>query len=152
MLAEYGFKQLRTTISIAVDRWFAPPQAAAVCLRFVDGAPQVLLISNKARTRWGIPKGHVEAGETSSEAAQREAFEEAGILGAAEQAVIGEYRYTKSGEIWRRVVKLHLVHVEMCLEIFPEAGMREMKWVSLPVESETLGYAELAQILTEWRP
>lgn len=115
MLAAYGFKHLRTTIAIAVDRWFTPPQAAALCLRLVDGAPQVLLISNKARTRWGIPKGHVEQGETSSESAQREAFEEAGIVGTANQTSIGEYRYLKSGELRRRVVKLHIVRVETCL-------------------------------------
>ncbi|MQY49574.1 NUDIX domain-containing protein [Rhizobiales bacterium RZME27] len=149
MLATSGFKQLRATIAIAVDKWLAPAQAAAICVRFVDGAPQILLISNRARTRWGIPKGHVEVGETSWQAAQREAFEEAGIMGSADPASIGEYRYSKIGELKRRVVKLHVVHVEACLETFREEGLREMKWVNLPAAAGSVGYPELGQKLNE---
>ena len=152
MLAASGFKQLSTTLATAVDRWFIPAQAAALCVRAVEGAPQVLLISNRERTRWGIPKGHIERGETSWQAAQREAFEEAGILGAADPVSIGKYRYLKSGELRRRIVQLHVVRVEAWLETFPEVGLREMKWASLPVDVGMVGYPELAQMLNTWRP
>jgi 8-oxo-dGTP pyrophosphatase MutT (NUDIX family) len=72
-------------------------QAGAICLRKADGREkvEVLLIGSLRNGRWGIPKGHVEPGETSWEAAEREAFEEAGIIGTAIERVVGSFVYTK---------------------------------------------------------
>jgi hypothetical protein len=38
--------------------------------------------------------------------------------------------------------------VEACLETFPEAGMREIKWISLAKAADLVGYDELATALT----
>jgi 8-oxo-dGTP pyrophosphatase MutT (NUDIX family) len=72
-------------------------QAGAICLRKAGGRVkvEVLLIGSLRNGRWGIPKGHVEPGETSWEAAEREAFEEAGIKGTAIERVVGSFVYTK---------------------------------------------------------
>jgi 8-oxo-dGTP pyrophosphatase MutT (NUDIX family) len=50
---------------------------AVITLR--DGAPHVALIATRGRTRWGLPKGAVGAGETSEQAALREVREETGL-------------------------------------------------------------------------
>ncbi len=59
----------------------ASDTVAAVCYRQSDGLIEFLLVRS-ARGRWTIPKGGVERGEASWEAAQREAFEEAGATGS----------------------------------------------------------------------
>ena len=57
---------------------------------------------------WGIPKGHVEEGESAREAALREVLEETGIQGEIE-AELGdiEYNYSASGGAGsrRRILK-----------------------------------------------
>lgn len=44
-----------------------------------EGIPHVALIATRNRTRWGLPKGAVSAGESSEAAALREVREETGI-------------------------------------------------------------------------
>jgi 8-oxo-dGTP pyrophosphatase MutT (NUDIX family) len=44
-----------------------------------SGVAYVALIATRGRTRWGLPKGAVGAGETSEQAALREVLEETGL-------------------------------------------------------------------------
>src|SRR5258708_3910414 len=44
-----------------------------------DGTPFVAMIATRGRSRWGLPKGAVSAGETSEQAALREVQEETGL-------------------------------------------------------------------------
>lgn len=44
-----------------------------------DGVPIFLLVNSKRSGRWGFPKGHIENGESETETAKREIFEETGI-------------------------------------------------------------------------
>ena len=46
---------------------------------FRDGAPFVAMIATRNKTRWGLPKGAVSAGESSEAAALREVKEETGL-------------------------------------------------------------------------
>ena len=45
------------------------------------GSPWVALIVTRSGTRWQLPKGWLEEGETSQEAARREVQEETGLRG-----------------------------------------------------------------------
>lgn len=42
---------------------------------------RILLISTQAGRRWGLPKGHIEPGESAEQAAVREVREETGVTG-----------------------------------------------------------------------
>ncbi|MGH7826509.1 MAG: NUDIX hydrolase [Candidatus Binatia bacterium] len=69
--------------------------AGGVIYRRHQGAIEVGLIH--VRTRWGLPKGHVESGETFGQTAVREVREETGLEGKV-SAKLGEIRYSYRGK------------------------------------------------------
>lgn len=123
-------------------------QAGAICLRQADGREgvEVLLVSSRRNGRWGIPKGHVETGETSREAAQREAFEEAGVKGKATERIVGSFFYRKGGDpLWYRVA-VHLLPVAEIARDFPEMDLRKTRWVPIDIASQEVGEIGLGVI------
>jgi 8-oxo-dGTP pyrophosphatase MutT (NUDIX family) len=60
------------------------------------GGLEFLLVRTSQGDRWTFPKGRIEAGETPSAAAAREAAEEAGISGRIAAQPLGVYRYAPS--------------------------------------------------------
>jgi 8-oxo-dGTP pyrophosphatase MutT (NUDIX family) len=57
------------------------------------GGVEFLLVRTRDGERWTFPKGGCEAGETLSQAAAREAAEEAGAVGRVGSEPIAEYVY-----------------------------------------------------------
>jgi 8-oxo-dGTP pyrophosphatase MutT (NUDIX family) len=103
-------------------------QAGAICLRYRKGRDEVLLIRGLRSGKWGIPKGGVEAGETTSEAAAREAFEEAGVSGRCETSSLGYFEYRKQGKALPCRVSVHLLEVLMTSKTYPEMHIRTPCW------------------------
>lgn len=93
------------------------------------GAVHVLLISNRRRTQWIIPKGGWETDETQLEAAGRESYEEAGVRG-----VVGELlaAYTHMGKHNQRQHHAYFaLKVSEVLRDWPDKGKRRRVWVAL---------------------
>jgi 8-oxo-dGTP diphosphatase len=65
--------------------------AGGVIYRKHAGAIEIALI--RVRNRWGLPKGHVEKGESNSDAAIREVREETGLQGRMRKK-LGDIRYS----------------------------------------------------------
>ncbi|MBU1087390.1 MAG: NUDIX hydrolase [Candidatus Omnitrophica bacterium] len=69
--------------------------AGAVVFNFIKQLPMIVIYSRKNATEWCLPKGKLESGETSEQAAIREVAEETGV-----KAIIIEhikdiyYKYT----------------------------------------------------------
>ena len=53
--------------------------SGGVVYRWFNGEPRFLLIRDPYRN-WGLPKGHIEGGESPEEAALREVAEESGLV------------------------------------------------------------------------
>ncbi|TWB07796.1 ADP-ribose pyrophosphatase YjhB (NUDIX family) [Rhizobium sp. ERR 1071] len=124
-------------------------QAGAVCLRMGERANEgeIALVASRANGSWGIPKGHVELGETSRQAAEREAYEEAGVEGIALEPVIGRFFYRKEDRSLLYSVSVHLVNVRGIALSYPEKGERRIKWVPLIAAAREVANPKLRRII-----
>jgi 8-oxo-dGTP pyrophosphatase MutT (NUDIX family) len=93
-----------------------PLQVAAVCYRRRGGAVEFLLVNTNGGNKWTFPKGSTEARLSHSQAAEREAAEEAGALGTIEPRHFHLYLHSK-GVFWQEggvqefVVKAFLMEI-----------------------------------------
>ena len=130
-------------------------QFGALCWRRVGEKIQVLLITSRRRGRWIVPKGWPVDGSTPAEAAETEAFEEAGVKGKAQPSCLGIFSYNKEldeGEHLPCVVALFPVKVKKIFNDWPEKGERQRKWLSLKKASQKVDDPELGAILAGFDP
>lgn len=110
-----------------------------------EGPVETLLIASRRNGLWGIPKGRIEAGEGTSQAAQREAFEEAGVRGSVEKDVFGTFTYDKQGaDLYH--VSVHVLHTLQLVDPFPERHVRRARWVPVRTAVREVGRAELGEL------
>src|SRR5260370_40489400 len=94
-----------------------PLQVAAVCYRRRSNVVEFLLVNTNGGNKWTFPKGSAEARLSHSQAAEREAAEEAGALGTIEPRHFHLYIDSK-GVVWQPggvqefVVKAFLMAVQ----------------------------------------
>ncbi|MEO8926875.1 MAG: NUDIX hydrolase [Caulobacteraceae bacterium] len=122
----------------------ARPQYAALPYRLAEDV-EILLITSRETGRWVIPKGWPMKGRTPAEAAAREAFEEAGVIGEIAPAPFGAYpyvKYLKSGLGRPCKVKVFPLRVVKQQTEWPEMHQRSAQW---------FGWAEAAAAVQELR-
>ena len=124
--------------------WFYQ-QSGVIPYRMVDGNFEILLITSRRRGRWIIPKGIVEPGFTPAASAQKEAEEEAGIVGSVSAAPVGEYRYQKWGG--ECTVQVFTLHVQTVLDTWPEAADRKRQWMALHEAAHAVREPDLQQLI-----
>ncbi|NKL37604.1 NUDIX domain-containing protein [Rhizobium leguminosarum bv. viciae] len=112
-------------------------QYGALCFRNTPKGPQVLLITTRETRRWMIPKGWPISGLKPRKVAEREAWEEAGVIGRAKKKPFGEFLYDKlmqDGTGARPVVAVFLLEVRRSRKRFPEMAQRDSVWLT-PIEA-----------------
>jgi len=77
-----------------------PLQVAAICYRRRRGAIEFLLVNTNGGGKWTFPKGDPDLHLSHSQAAAREAMEEAGAAGAIENRHFHLYIHSK-GVFWK---------------------------------------------------
>jgi len=104
---------------------WTPVQVAAVCYRRTAFAVEFLLVNTSAG-KWTFPKGRLCPWLSASEAAAREALEEAGVRGRIQESCFAHYLDFKRT----------LGHDNRSREILIEAYLLEVRNVSSPHETD----------------
>ena len=101
-------------------------------ISFREGAAYVALIATRNKTRWGLPKGAVSAGETSEHAALREVLEETGLEAKIVKALDTiEYFFRAGDTLIRKRVDFYLMHY-VAGELQPQLSeVDDVAWVEL---------------------
>ncbi|OWV96128.1 hypothetical protein ATY81_27855 [Rhizobium sp. R72] len=127
-------------------------QAGAICFRRIGrDEVEVLMVASRRTGRWGLPKGHLESGETTRSAAEREAFEEAGVKGSVSPKIFGAFSYFKDTSSFCYDVSVHLIEVRSISFQFPEKDVRTTKWFPLREAIEQAGRPALKALLLRFK-
>ena len=113
---------------------FLPLQVAAICYRKCGASFEFLLVNTTSGDRWIFPKGATARRLSHSQAAEREALEEAGAIGAIEPQHFHLYLQPKGDSRLRNgiqefVVKAFLLQVSHTQA--PQEENRNPTWFSV---------------------
>ena len=120
-------------------------QAGALPFRVVDGSIHILLITNRKKTKWLIPKGLIDNPRYPEETASNEAMEEAGVKGQLFPFPVAHYSYKKWGGTC--CVRVYLMEVQEQVSEFLEKSMRELRWCSVDEAVSLVDNEELSDII-----
>jgi 8-oxo-dGTP pyrophosphatase MutT (NUDIX family) len=113
---------------------FLPLQVAAVCYRRRGASFDFLLVKTTSGDKWTFPKGATARRLSHSQAAEREALEEAGAVGIIEPQHFHLYLQPKGDSRLRNVVQEFVVKAFM-LEVThtqpPQEPRRNPTWFSV---------------------
>ena len=130
-------------------------QYAALCYRLRKDSVQVLLVTSRDSGRWVIPKGWPMKDRSAAEAAETEAWEEAGVTGKVKDHCLGVYSYLKGIDDTHSLPVVVAVYPLLVADIsddFPEADQRRRKWFDAKKASGRVVEPELRRILRRFDP
>ncbi len=125
-------------------------QVAALPWRKGENGTEILLVTTRTTKRWVIPKGWTMDGKADYEAAEIEAFEEAGVQGEIEAEAIGSYGYLKvlrSGKARHVTVLVFSLHVNEVHDEWPEREERQRQWFEKAQALALIGEPELLPVV-----
>ena len=132
----------------------ADTQYAALPYRLEKGELEVMLITSRGRGRWVIPKGWPMIGHKPHEAAEIEAFQEAGVKGKVAKKAIGTYAYSKrlpGGEERLFFVVVYPLRVTLEAVKWRERAERKRVWFARDDAAALVEEGGLAEIIAAWR-
>jgi len=127
-------------------------QSAAIPFRVDDaGELSILLVRSRTRRRWIIPKGKIGSRLLASRSAEREAFEEAGVLGRIDHEAVGTYRQQTTGPVETVTVNAYALEVIDELAVWPEMDQRERRWFTVKEALRALRDPEIRKVIRTFR-
>lgn len=112
-------------------------------------AVEILLIQD-AKNRWTIPKGHIEAGESAKDAAEREIREETGLGTIKALNRLGKinFRYRRAASLVLMTTEIFLVKaMGQTGRLKPEGWMNDIKWFSASEALDKIEYDDIGKLI-----
>ena len=125
--------------------------AGGVVVRLIKDVVHCLVIRDRYG-QWGLPKGHLEHGESSEQAALREVNEETGLtnLELSLQLGVTDWSFRAKGGVVHKSGTFYLMYSEEG-DPMPELeeGITECVWVPTSEACNKINYQNLHQIVQE---
>jgi 8-oxo-dGTP pyrophosphatase MutT (NUDIX family) len=125
-------------------------QVAALPWRRGRAGVEILLVTSRETRRWIIPKGWPMSHLIDSNAAKREAWEEAGVDGCIRRRALGSYTYEKRAADGSRrscIVTVFPFQVLHEHSNWPECRQRQRRWFTVQDAAARVAEAELRAII-----
>lgn len=103
-------------------------KAAVIPYRIRGARLEVALVTTSNGKRWSVPKGSIDDGEDSRDAAIREAEEEAGLRGLVARKPLGRYQHVNDRGRYR--VDVYVMRVTKVLQHWLEDDIRRRRWMN----------------------
>ena len=127
--------------------------AGGVVVRAIDGQPHILVIRDPYQN-WGLPKGHLEDGEKSGEAAVREVREETGLgdLILGQELASIDWYFRAGTKLVHKFCAFYLMTSREG-EPHPEAaeGITECVWLPLDEAAARISYDNARDVVNAAR-
>lgn len=120
--------------------------AGGIVFKETDNGLEYLLIKNMAmrdpnKSYWGFPKGHLDEGESSKNAAIREVKEEVGLeVEIIDKVGQSSYMFQASGEKILKIVTMFLMQASSKKISIQAAEIQEANWVDSEKVLELLSF------------
>jgi 8-oxo-dGTP pyrophosphatase MutT (NUDIX family) len=111
---------------------------------------EFMLVTSRETRRWVIPKGWPKKGQSPRRLAAREAFEEAGVIGAIGKRALGSFSYEKrlrNGEMIKCKVRVFPLEVKRQRKQWPEKLERKVKWLTATEAAKKVREPMLSRII-----
>jgi 8-oxo-dGTP pyrophosphatase MutT (NUDIX family) len=126
-------------------------QYGALPYRVSSGSrAEFMLVTSRETRRWIIPKGWPKKGKSPHRSAAREAFEEAGVIGAVGRRSVGSFSYEKrlkNGGFVDCEVRVFPLEVKRQNKQWPEKQDRKVKWLPASEAAEKVKEPMLSEII-----
>lgn len=124
--------------------------AGGVIYRVVERQIEVALIATDRGGRWGLPKGHVNRGETAEAAALREVQEETGLEGEIIRHLATiEYWFRAGAARVHKYVDLFLIRYERGDVRPQEAEVDDARWFPLDEAVRRVSFERERDVLVQ---
>lgn len=120
-------------------------QSGVIPYRKKSGELQILLITSIKRKKWILPKGYIEFNLSPFESAKKEAYEEAGVIGANETVELGSFMMNRS--IGHCNIKIFSMEVIEVLDEYPEKNVRKRKWFPVKEAAESISIPQTSSMI-----
>jgi ADP-ribose pyrophosphatase YjhB (NUDIX family) len=145
-----GLRNFVKTHRPAIKEVVREPTAGGIVYRLNQkGGVEILLIAD-SKTRWTIPKGHIEEGETPRQTAEREIQEETGLKKMRMLDWLGKinFRYRRIDTLVLMTTEIFLVQAQGDTDkIVPQEWMKGIKWFSANEALDKIEYDDIGKLI-----